>query len=294
MSGYTDEQLAQISNELRERVLQMIAKAGSGHPGGSLSAADIMTYLFYEVLRLDPQHPKWPDRDRFILAKGHAAPILYALLAKRGFFPEAWLETLRQLGSPLQGHPSMKDTPGVEASTGSLGQGLSFGVGVALAGKLDQKDYRVYVLLGDGEVQEGQVWEAAMAAAKFRLDNLTAILDYNGVQSDGKVPDVMPLEPLADKWRAFGWAVWEIDGHNFADIRRAVTEARGVRGQPAMIVAHTVKGKGVSFMEHRAEWHGKAPSAAELATALTELHAHRQPAGDAGASGKGREGEDQQ
>jgi transketolase len=249
----------------------MIGTAGSGHPGGSLSAADILTALYFSVMQLDPADPSWPERDRFVLSKGHAAPALYAVLAERGYFPVEELKGLRRLGSILQGHPDMKSTPGVEASTGSLGQGLSFAVGLAAAAKLDGAPWRVYVVLGDGELQEGQVWEAAMAAAHFGLDNLTAIVDNNGLQIDGPVEKVMSIEPVADKWRAFGWQVTNIDGHDFGQILGALAQARETAGRPAVIIARTIKGRGVPFMENRAEWHGKAPSAEQLEEALRLL-----------------------
>lgn len=265
------EQLQQKARQIRRHIISMLGRAGSGHPGGSLSAADIVSALYFHFMRLDPANPGWPQRDRFVLSKGHAAPVLYAALAERGFLPVEELDTLRRLGSRLQGHPDMKKLPGVEMSTGSLGQGLSTACGMALAGKLDRVDYRVYVLLGDGEVQEGQIWEAAMAAAHYRLDNLTAFLDYNGLQIDGAIREVMSPEPLADKWRAFGWHVQEIDGHDMAAILAAVQRAQQVQGQPQMIVARTVKGKGVSFMENQAGWHGNAPNAEQVARALAEL-----------------------
>jgi transketolase len=266
----------------------MTAAAGSGHPGGSLSAADILTALYFRVLRLDAARPDWTERDRFVLSKGHGAPALYAVLAERGFFPVAELESLRRLGSRLQGHPDMKSTPGVEASTGSLGQGLSYAVGLALAGKLDRASWRVYALLGDGETQEGQIWEAAMAASHYGLDNLTAFLDHNGLQIDGPVDKVMSISPVEEKWRAFGWRVLSIDGHDLGAILSASAtgtssgDAAGTpppdageksedRGRPTMIIARTVKGRGVSFMENRAEWHGKAPNAEQLEAALKEL-----------------------
>ncbi|HPZ43621.1 MAG TPA: transketolase [Bacillota bacterium] len=256
---------------LRKHIIQMTCAAGSGHPGGSLSAADIVAALYFHELRLDPSRPDWPDRDRFILSKGHAAPVLYAALAERGFFPVEDLLSLRQLGSRLQGHPDMRKVPGVEMSTGSLGQGLSVANGMALAARLDRRDYRVYVLLGDGEIQEGQIWEASMAAAHYRLDNLTAFLDHNGYQIDGPVREVMSPEPVAAKWRAFGWHVIEIDGHNMGEILSALAEAKTVRGRPTMIVAETVKGRGVSFMEGQVDWHGVAPKPAERDRALAEL-----------------------
>ncbi|MBC7324518.1 MAG: transketolase [Moorella sp. (in: Bacteria)] len=270
------EKIAWLQNkarEIRTHIIRMTAAAGSGHPGGSLSAADIVTALYFHLMRLDPQRPSWPDRDRFILSKGHAAPLLYAALAERGFFPVEELLTLRKLGSRLQGHPDMKSLPGVEMSTGSLGQGLSAGNGMALAARLDGRDYRVFVLLGDGEIQEGMVWEAAMAAAHYRLDNVTAFLDYNGLQIDGPVTEVMSVEPVAEKWVAFGWDVQVIDGHDMVQIIQAVEVARQVRGRPQMIVARTVKGKGVSFMENQVNWHGAAPKPEEAERALAELAA---------------------
>jgi transketolase len=249
----------------------MTAAAKSGHPGGSLSAADILTALYFGVLRIDPQRPKWPDRDRFVLSKGHAAPALYATLAERGYFPVEELKTLRRIHSHLQGHPDMRKTAGVDASTGSLGQGLSIANGMALGGKLDNRDFRVYAVLGDGECEEGQIWEAAMAAAHYKLDNLTAFLDHNGLQIDGPIEAVLSPEPLAEKWRAFGWHVIEIDGHDFGQILKAVEEAKQTSGRPTMIVARTVKGKGCSFMENEADWHGKAPSPEQAEKALVEL-----------------------
>jgi transketolase len=265
------EELAEWARKLRVEIVRMTARAGSGHPGGSLSSADILACLYFRVLRLDPRRPDWPGRDRFVLSKGHAAPVLYAALALRGFFPVETLATLRQLGSPLQGHPHMRATPGVEASTGSLGQGLSVACGMAAAGKLDGADWRVYCLLGDGETQEGQIWEAASAAAHFKLDNLTALVDHNGLQIDGPVQKVMSVEPLDQRWAAFGWRVIEVDGHDIHQILSALAEARLTGGRPTVVICQTVKGKGVSFMEGRAEWHGKAPSEAQLARALADL-----------------------
>lgn len=256
---------------LRKHIIKMTCAAGSGHPGGSLSAADIVAALYFHELRLDPSRPDWPDRDRFVLSKGHAAPVLYAALAERGFFPVEELLNLCKLGSRLQGHPDMRKVPGVEMSTGSLGQGLSAANGMALAARLDRRDYRVYVLLGDGEIQEGQIWEASMAAAHYKLDNVTAFLDHNGYQIDGPVREVMSPEPVAAKWRAFGWHVIEIDGHNLSEILSALAEAKTVRGRPTMIVAETVKGRGVSFMEGQVDWHGVAPKPAERDRALAEL-----------------------
>jgi len=256
---------------LRIEVVKMIHQAGSGHPGGSLSAAEIVTALYFHQLRLDPAHPDWPERDRFILSKGHAAPLLYAALAHRGFFSREELATLRQMDSRLQGHPDRLRTPGVDMTAGALGHGLSIGVGLALAARLNDAPYRTYVLLGDGEIQAGVIWEGAMAAAKYRLDQLTAILDYNDVQLDGPVHEIMPLEPVVDKWRAFNWHVMEIDGHNMGQILDALDEAENIHGYPTIIVAHTTKGKGVSFMENQSAWHGRAPSDEELRLALAEL-----------------------
>jgi transketolase len=265
------DHLRERAKTLRRHIIRMLGEAGSGHPGGSLSAADIVAALYFEVLKLDPERPDWPDRDRFVLSKGHAAPVLYAALAERGFFPAEELATLRKLGSRLQGHPDMKKLPGVEMSTGSLGQGLSAANGMALAARVDGRDYRVYALLGDGEIQEGQIWEAAMAAAHYRLDKLIAFLDHNGLQIDGPIREIMSPEPVADKWRAFGWDVQVIDGHDIRQILRAIEDARQVTGRPSMIIAETVKGKGVSFMENQVGWHGNAPKAEEVARALAEL-----------------------
>lgn len=267
--------LKSAANEIRQDIIRMLGTAGSGHPGGSLSAADIVTALYFKFLRIDPENPKDPDRDRFILSKGHAAPVLYAALAKRGYFGREELLTLRKLGSRLQGHPDMKKLPGVDISTGSLGQGLSVAIGMALAGRLDSKDYRVYVLLGDGETQEGQVWEAAMASAHYRLDNLTAFLDHNRLQIDGLIEEVMSPEPLAEKWRAFGWDVQVVDGHDMNQILQAVERALTVKGKPQMIVAETVKGKGVSFMEDQAGWHGSTPNQEQTEKALADLLANK-------------------
>lgn len=264
-------QLESMAKQLRRHVITMIANAGSGHPGGSLSAADIVTALYFKVMRHDPSNPQWSDRDRFVLSKGHAAPILYAALAECGYFPVEELSTLRKLGSRLQGHTDRTLTPGVEMSAGSLGQGLSYGIGIALAGRLDRRDYHVYVLLGDGECDEGQVWEAAMLAPHFKLDNLTAIIDHNDLQLDGRVCDIMGLEPLADKWRAFNWHAFEIDGHDMKQILETLDKARKTKGKPTVVIAHTVKGKGVSFMENNVDFHGKAPTPQEAEIALKEL-----------------------
>ncbi|MDD5039160.1 MAG: transketolase, partial [Dehalococcoidales bacterium] len=245
--------------------------AGSGHPGGSLSAVEILTSLYFGLLRHNPKDPQWPDRDRFILSKGHAAPLFYATLAECGYIPMEELSTLRQLDSRLQGHTDRTLTPGVEMSAGALGQGLSFGIGTTLAGRLDSRQYRVYVLMGDGECDEGQVWEAAMSAAHFKLDNLVAIVDRNAIQLDGWTRDIMNLEPFPDKWRAFGWHVIEVDGHNLTQLVDAFNQAKLIKGQPTVIIAHTIKGKGVSFMENNPEFHGKAPNADEVKKALKEL-----------------------
>lgn len=262
--------LADIARRLRIEVLRMTARAGSGHPGGSLSSAEILACLYFEVLRVDPARPDWPERDRFVLSKGHAAPVLYAALALRGFFPRETLATLRQAGSSLQGHPHMRATPGVDVSTGSLGQGLSMACGLAAAARIDGAGWRTYCLLGDGETQEGQVWEAAQAAAHFRLDNLTALVDSNGLQIDGPVSQVMGVDQVA-RWRAFGWRVLEADGHSVSDLLQSMQCAAGGRDQPAVIVCRTVKGRGVSFMEGRADWHGRAPTREQLERALSEL-----------------------
>ena len=265
-----------IANQLRQHVVKMVGEANSGHPGGSLSAADILAVLFFKEMRIDPANPKWQDRDRFVLSKGHASPILYAALAERGFFPKEWLLGFRKINSPLQGHPDMKKVPGVEMSTGSLGQGFSTAVGMALGLKLDKSPARVYALLGDGEIQEGIIWEAAMAAAHYKLNNLTAILDYNGLQIDGSVQEVMNPEPVADKWRSFGFKVITIDGHNIPEIISGINTARQYLEGPSIIIAKTIKGKGVSFMENRAEWHGTAPKPEQVEKALAELQAGRE------------------
>ncbi len=264
-------QLRELTRELRVDIIEMLTRAKSGHPGGSLSAIDIIATLFVGEMRHRPKEPTWPDRDRFVLSKGHGVPALYATLASQGYFPREELLTLRQLGSRLQGHPANFLLPGIEASTGSLGQGLSVAVGMALAARLDKRAARVYCLCGDGEIEEGQVWEAAMAAAKFGLDNLCAFVDYNKGQIDGLVKDVMPLEPLEDKWRAFGWAVRRIDGHDFNQILDVLTEARRTAGRPTVVIADTIKGKGVSFMEGLAKWHGVTPNRAEADQAIAEI-----------------------
>ncbi|MFC1935098.1 transketolase [Chloroflexota bacterium] len=265
------EDLLAIAKNLRRHIISMLGKSGSGHPGGSLSAVEIATTIYFKVLRHKPSDPRWPDRDRFILSKGHAAPMLYAILAECGYFPTEELMTLRQLDSRLQGHTDRTATPGVEMSSGSLGQGLSFGIGVALAGRLNAKDYRTYILMGDGECDEGQIWEAAMAAPHFKLDNLVAIVDNNGLQIDGWNCDIMNLEPFSQKWEAFGWHVIETDGHDFTQLLDAFQQAKRVKGKPTVIIAHTIKGKGVSFMENNATFHGKVPNADEVEIALKEL-----------------------
>ena len=272
-AGKEVAELKEIARRARINVIEMLEKAGSGHPGGSLSACDIMTVLMNRVMRHDPKNPRWEDRDRFVLSKGHCIPAWYALLAEAGYFPEKDLMTLRELNSPLQGHPDRNMLDCVEACTGSLGQGLSIALGMAMAAKVGKKDYRVYCMIGDGESQEGQIWEAILAAPKFKLDNLVAILDHNKGQIDGPVAEVMPLAPIAEKVRAFNWHVIEIDGHDYDQIVKAFDEAKNVTGKPVFILADTVKGKGVSFMEGVIDWHGKAPSAEEAAKAIAELEA---------------------
>jgi transketolase len=265
------ERLEGIARELRILDLETIAAAGSGHPGGTLSAADMIAALFFHKLRLRPEEPLWLDRDRFVLSKGHCIPIVYVAMAKLGYFPESQLKTLRDTGSPLQGHPDRTRLPGIEASTGSLGQGLSVAVGMALAGKLDDASWRVFCMMGDGETQAGQIWEAAMFAGQNGLDNLCGILDYNQVQQTGKVAERLDLEPVVAKWRAFNWHVREIDGHDIPQILDALDEAEVVHDRPTLIVAHGVKGKGVSWMELDSGWHGKAPNAEQLEQAVAEL-----------------------
>lgn len=267
-------ELEETARQVRIMIVQMLARAGSGHPGGSLSSADILTCLYFSVMRHNPKDPSWPERDRFHLSKGHCCPVLYAVLAQMGYFPKEELMNLRKFGALLQGHPDCH-TPGIEVCSGSLGQGLSVALGISLAAKIDQKDYRVYCLLGDGEIQEGNVWEAAMAAAHYKRDNLCAILDYNGFQIDGRVADVMNLEPIADKWRSFGWHVLEIDGHRMAAIHKAFDAAKRTKEKPTIIIAKTIKGKGVSFMENVADFHGRAPSSNETGVAMKELGGER-------------------
>ena len=274
MTLYDDRTIQMLeakANILRRHVIKMTYAAQSGHPGGSLSYADIITALFFNVMRFRPQDPMWEDRDKFVLSKGHAAPVYYAALAEAGYFPVEDLLSLRKLGSYLQGHPCRMKTPGVEISTGSLGQGLSVANGMGLAAKLDRRSSRIYCLLGDGELQEGQNWEAAMLASHYKLDNVTAFVDRNKMQIDGPTEQVMSLEPLVDKWKAFGWNVIEINGHNMRQILDACEKAAGVMGRPTMIIAHTIKGKGVSFMEGAVAFHGKAPNSDEYRIALREL-----------------------
>ena len=258
------------AKEIRRDDLIAIHKAGSGHPGGSLSMVEILVSLFYGKLRHDPKNPQWPGRDRLVLSKGHGCPGLYTVLAHRGYFPKEELWTLRKLGSPLQGHPH-RGLPGIEASSGSLGQGFAIANGMALAGKLDKAPYRVYTILGDGECQEGAVWETAMCAAQYKLDNLCAIVDANGVQQNGAVRELMNIESLPEKWKSFGWHAIEANGHRFSELLQAFDEAQRMKGKPSVIVARTVKGKGVSFMEGKPEWHGKAPNAEQLEQALKEI-----------------------
>ena len=267
----TNAELEKKANEVRQSIVTALHSAKSGHPGGSLSAADIMTYLYFEEMNIDPKDPKKADRDRFVLSKGHIAPALYSTLAHRGYFPVEDLTTLRHVGSYLQGHPDMKHIPGVDMSSGSLGQGSSAAVGMALAGKLDNASYRVYCVLGDGEVQEGQVWEAAMFAGARKLDNLVFVVDNNGLQIDGDIEDVCSPYPLPDKFKAFNFHVIEIDAHDFEQIDAAFREARETKGMPTAIIAKSVKGKGVSFMENQASWHGSAPNDEQYAQAMEEL-----------------------
>src|SRR5215813_3813078 len=268
------EDLSEIAKRVRRDIVTMITAAKSGHPGGSLSAVEILVELYFNTMRIDPANPKWAERDRFILSKGHAAPVLYSVMAERGYAdtPKDKLNTLRTFGSIFQGHPDMRFIPSLEASTGSLGQGLSLGLGMALGARLDGRPSRIYVMLGDGEIQEGQVWEAAMAAPFHKVDNIVAITDYNGIQLDGFVKDIMEVAPLAEKWRSFGWHVVEIDGHEPHSVRGAFEEAAATKGKPTCVVAHTVKGKGVSFMENNPKFNGVAPTADDLKLALQELN----------------------
>jgi len=264
-------ELAAISKSMRREVIEMITEAKSGHPGGSLSAVEIVVSLFFDVMRHDPANPKWKDRDRFILSKGHCCPILYAVMAECGYSPKDQLNSLRKLGSMYQGHPDVRFLPALEASTGSLGEGLSLGIGMALGARLDKSPSRTYVMLGDGEIQEGQIWEAAMFAGFHKLDNIVAIVDSNRIQLDGFVKDILDESPLPDKWRSFGWHVIEVNGHDIAALQAAFAEAAATKGQPTVLIAHTIKGKGVSFMENNPKFHGTAPTKEEEARALAEL-----------------------
>jgi transketolase len=267
-------ELKRLANRLRIAIVKMIGAAGSGHPGGSLSEVELLTALYFRVLRHNPKEPEWTERDRFILSKGHGCPALYAVLAEAGYIDQATLGTLRKLGSPLQGHPDKRFLPVLEANTGSLGQGISIGIGVAMAAKLDKKDWHTFVMVGDGEIQEGQNWEAAMFAAHHRLHNLTVIIDYNHQQLDGFLKDILNPAPLREKFEAFGWRTVEIDGHDFEQVIPALDSARVARdGRPTCVIANTIKGKGVSFMENNPEWHGVAPKPEQVATAIDELEA---------------------
>lgn len=266
-----ERKLKEIAREIRIHTIEMLEEAGSGHPGGSLSMTDLLTVLYFEKMNIRVKEPKWENRDRFVLSKGHGAPGLYAVLVEKGYFPKEELLKLRQCGAMLQGHPDMKKTPGIDMSTGSLGQGLSAANGMALAGKLDKKEYQVYVLVGDGEIQEGQIWEAAMSSAHYGLDNVTLFVDHNGLQIDGANDDVMRVKPIGDKFKAFGWNVIEIDGHDYEQIGTAIDLAKAQCGKPTAIVAKTVKGKGVSFMENQASWHGSAPNQEQREQAIREL-----------------------
>ena len=276
MDAMTKKQLQIIATKIRMAVIEGTYNAKSGHPGGSLSIADDLAYLYFNEMKVDPANPQWEGRDRLVLSKGHAAPALYGALALRGYFPMEWIPTLRKVDSPLQGHPDMKKVPGVDMSAGSLGQGVSCAVGMALAGKLDGADYRVYTILGDGEIGEGQVWEAAMFAAAKKLDNLLVIVDNNNLQIDGTVEEVNSSYPIPEKFAAFGFHVIEIDAHDYEQIAAACAEAKTVKGKPTCIVQKSIKGKGVSFMEDQCNWHGAAPKQADYETAMAELTAHLQ------------------
>lgn len=266
-------ELSVIANKVRKNALTAVYSAKSGHPGGSLSIAEVLTLLYFEVMNIDPKNPKNPNRDRFVLSKGHTAPALYSVLALRGYFPEEDIKTFRRIDSYLQGHPDMKGVPGVDMSTGSLGQGISAAGGMALSAKLDNKDYRVYTVLGDGELEEGQVWEQAMFAAHYKLDNLTAFIDFNGLQIDGNITDVMNPTPIDKKFEAFGWHVIVCDAHSFNELEAAVNEAKATKGKPTAVIMKSVKGKNVSFMENNAGWHGSAPNEEQYNQAIGELDA---------------------
>ncbi len=265
------QELQAIAKKTRREIIEMITAAKSGHPGGSLSAVEILVTLFFDAMRHDPANPKWPDRDRFLLSKGHAAPVLYSVMAQCGYTPEDQLKDLRKLGSIYQGHPDVRFIPALEGSTGSLGQGLSLGIGMGLSARLDARPYKTYVVLGDGEIQEGQIWEAAMFASYHKVDNVCAIVDYNRIQLDGFVKDILDLEPLRDKWLSFGWNVIEVDGHNIGALQKAYADFGTTKGKPTAILAHTIKGKGVSFMENNPKFHGMAPTDDEARKALQEL-----------------------
>ncbi|MGI6485983.1 MAG: transketolase [Tepidanaerobacteraceae bacterium] len=265
------QELKNISRNIRRHIIEMTAEAGSGHPGGSLSCADILSVLYFHVMRINPQDPLWPDRDRLVLSKGHAAPALYAALAERGYFPKKELLKLRKFGAILQGHPDMNSTPGLDMTTGSLGQGLSVANGMALAARIDNRDYRVYVILGDGEAEEGQVWEAAMTSSHYKLDNLMVFLDYNRLQIDGPISEIISPESFYDKFKSFGWHVLEIEGHDIGQIVESVEQAKVTKGKPTAVIAHTIKGKGVAFMENQVGWHGKAPTREQAEEALKAL-----------------------
>jgi transketolase len=264
--------LKEIAKKVRTNILHMLTKAGSGHTGGSLSAVDVAVGIYFSKMNFKPDDPKWKDRDRFIMSKGHAAPLIYAIMAEAGYFPMETVGTLRKIESPLQGHPCCKSLPGIEVSTGSLGQGLSVANGMALGLRLDNNPARIYCIMGDGEIQEGQIWEAAMTAAHYKIDNLCGVVDNNGLQIDGPVEEVMGIKPINDKWAAFGWHVIDIDGHNMEEILNALDEAETIKGKPTIIIANTTKGKGVSFFENKVEYHGVAPSQEELDKAIKEIH----------------------
>lgn len=270
-TAYSPEQIAIKANLIRKDIIEMLVKAGSGHAAGPLGLADIFAVLYFSVLHHDPKNPSWSDRDRLVVSNGHIAPVMYAALAEAGYFPKDWLSTLREIGGKLQGHPNRLDTPGVETSSGPLGQGFSQAVGMALAGKMDGKNYQVYCIASDGEHNEGQVWEAVMTASKYKLHNLAVIVDRNNIQIDGFTEDIMPLESLKEKYEAFNWHVIEIDGHNISAIIDACNEAKAIFGKPVVIIANTIPGKGIDFMEWKPEWHGKAPNKDEAKLALQEL-----------------------
>ena len=272
MYKYSMEQLARICQDVRADIVNMTAAANSGHPGGSLSSVELMTALYFNIMNHRPEQIDWPDRDRFFLSKGHACPVVYSVMARSGYLPVEELLTLRKLGTRLQGHPSCKALPGIEVSSGSLGQGLSVANGFALSAKIDKNDYRAYVLLGDGELQEGQIWEAMMTAAHYKLDNVCAMVDFNNLQIDGNVEDVMGIAPLKQKWQSFNWHTIEIDGHDLTEVHAAFEEAKNTKGKPSVILATTIKGKGISFMENVAGWHGKAPNKEEQEKALAEIY----------------------